>query len=65
LSRARLPIPPQGLFPTHRRMAEVAKPAEYSGRLIPVNPRAHFTSPQRGEVKPEASGEGLRSKERS
>src|SRR5947207_12913423 len=39
LSRARLPIPPQGLI-GHRPEGEVAKPAEYSGRALPVNPRA-------------------------
>jgi hypothetical protein len=38
LSRARLPVPPQG--PSgHRLEAAVAKPAEYSGRPAPVNPR--------------------------
>ena len=37
LSRARLPIPPQGLFAVGRK-AEVAKPAEYSGQGPPVNP---------------------------
>src|ERR1700688_5053297 len=45
LSRARLPIPPQGLSDigqeAEKRLAEadVAKPAEYSGRALPVNPR--------------------------
>src|ERR1700694_5620342 len=38
LSRARLPIPPQGPIAISRK-AEVAKPAEYSGRRLPVNPR--------------------------
>src|SRR5882757_1038693 len=34
LSRARLPIPPQGL--SDRAIDGVAKPAEYSGRRVPV-----------------------------
>jgi hypothetical protein len=38
LSRARLPIPPQGHF-TFSGKAEVAKRAEYSGRGPAVNPR--------------------------
>jgi hypothetical protein len=38
LSRARLPIPPQGLFATPAEKREVAKPAEYSGQRLPVNP---------------------------
>src|ERR1700749_947256 len=38
LSRARLPIPPQG--PSDARRSEVAKPAEYSGRHLAVNPIA-------------------------
>jgi hypothetical protein len=38
LSRARLPIPPQGLSDIGRK-ADAAKPAEYSGRALPVNPR--------------------------
>ena len=38
LSRARLPIPPQGHFALSGK-AEVAKPAEYSGRGPAVNPR--------------------------
>jgi hypothetical protein len=37
LSRARLPIPPQGLSDVGHK-ASVAKPAEYSGRALPVNP---------------------------
>ena len=39
LSRARLPIPPQGLS-GHPSKEGSAKPAEYSGRALPVNPRA-------------------------
>ena len=38
LSRARLPIPPQGPSDISRQ-ADVAKPAEYSGRALPVNPQ--------------------------
>jgi hypothetical protein len=38
LSRARLPIPPQGPSGA-RQKAGVTKPAEYSGRRLPVNPR--------------------------
>ena len=38
LSRARLPIPPQGHFALSGK-AEVAKPAEYSARGPAVNPR--------------------------
>jgi hypothetical protein len=39
LSRARLPVPPQGHFTTPAKRAGAAKPAEYSGRRCPVNPR--------------------------
>lgn len=39
LSRARLPIPPQGLSDISPQGEEVAKPAEYSGQGVPVNPR--------------------------
>src|ERR1700726_1381706 len=38
LSRARLPIPPQG--PSDARRSEVAKPAEDSGRSLAFNPIA-------------------------
>jgi hypothetical protein len=38
LSRARLPIPPQGHSDIGQQ-ARVAKPAEYSGRRFQVNPR--------------------------
>jgi hypothetical protein len=43
LSRARLPIPPQGLFATLAGTGEVAKPAEYSGQWLPVNPGINLT----------------------
>jgi hypothetical protein len=39
LSRARLPIPPQGLVTTSAGRREVAKPAEYSGQGMGVNPQ--------------------------
>jgi hypothetical protein len=44
LSRARLPIPPQG--PSNiSRQANVAKPAEYSGGALPVNPQLSTSPP--------------------
>ena len=49
LSRARLPIPPQGLIALGRKAQEVAKPAEYSGRGGRVNPQLSVM-PRRDEV---------------
>jgi hypothetical protein len=71
LSRARLPIPPQGLFATLAGRGEVAKPAEYSGRLPRVNPRLSGSSEARMPVvrtpsprlhawqQPDATGAGV------
>src|ERR1700688_576363 len=52
LSRARLPIPPQGLIALGRKAREVAKPAEYSGRGGRVNPQLVGCSPMAGMASP-------------
>ena len=52
LSRARLPIPPQGLFAASAERREVAKPAEYSGQGMGVNPQLSGCPERAGLVDP-------------